>query len=148
MSNSGRILNRFTKDIDVTDITLLISLRLLIIEFFRSLSSIANIAFGTPIVLVSFVPLGVLYYAIQKYYISTSRQLKRLDSVSRSPIYSHFSETVNGCSSIRAYKASNRFIAESNRKVDVNHSCYYASVVSSRWLTVRLEFLGLTSSKL
>ncbi|CAG2181441.1 unnamed protein product, partial [Oppiella nova] len=67
---------------------------------------------------------------------------KRLDSVSRSPIYSHFSETVTGASSIRAYGAIQRFIEESNRKVDENHSCYYSSVVSSRWLTVRLEFLG------
>jgi ATP-binding cassette subfamily C (CFTR/MRP) protein 1 len=135
-------LNRFSKDIDTTDITLLISLRLLIIELFRAFATLVIIAMGTPIVLISFIPLGILYYAIQKYYISTSRQLKRLDSASRSPIYSHFSETVTGASSIRAYNATQRFVSESNRKVDANHSCYYASLVSSRWLTVRLEFLG------
>ncbi|CAG2122437.1 unnamed protein product, partial [Medioppia subpectinata] len=108
----------------------------------RTCGLIANIALGTPVVLVAFLPLGILYYGIQKYYISTSRQLKRLESVSRSPIYSHFSETVAGASSIRAYGAIHRFIDESNRKVDINHTCYYPSVVSTRWLTVRLEFLG------
>ena len=135
-------MNRFSKDTDVTDITLLIALRTFVIELFRAMGSVVTIGMGIPIVLVAFIPLGIVYYGIQKYYISTSRQLKRLDSVSRSPIYSHFSETIAGVSSIRAYNAIERFIDESNRRVDENHCCYYASLVSSRWLTVRLEFLG------
>jgi ATP-binding cassette subfamily C (CFTR/MRP) protein 1 len=120
----------------------LISIRSLIIESFRALTTIIIIAIGTPLALISFIPLGILYYWIQKYYISTSRQLKRLESASRSPIYSHFSETVTGVSSIRSYNSMQRFVNELNQKVDVNHSCLYASLVSSRWLTVRLEFLG------
>lgn len=79
---------------------------------------------------------------LQKYYISTSRQLKRIDSTSRSPIYMHFSETLTGCTSIRAYGAEGRFIALSNLKTDINHSAYYPSLAASRWLSVRLEFLG------
>ncbi len=75
-------------------------------------------------------------------YISTSRQLKRIDSTSRFPIYNHFSETVNGATSIRAYGACDKFIQESDKRVDDNHMCYYPSFTASRWLAIRLEFLG------
>lgn len=52
--------------------------------------------------------MGIVYYFIQAFYLATSRQLKRIESVSRSPIYSHFGETVSGQSTIRAYGVQNR----------------------------------------
>lgn len=88
------------------------------------------------------VPIGLLYYFIQRFYVATSRQLKRLESVSRSPIYSHFGETVSGVQAIRAYGQQERFINESEHKVDVNQICYYPSIISNRWLAVRLEMIG------
>lgn len=60
----------------------------------------------------------------------------------RSPIYSHFSETVQGASSIRAYGLSKKFIKECHRRIDTNNSCYYPSSAATRWLTVRIGFLG------
>lgn len=45
-----------------------------------------------------------------QYYRRTSRELQRLDSISRSPVYNHFSETLNGVDSVRAYGVSDRFI--------------------------------------
>ena len=87
-------------------------------------------------------PLAVIYYLIQRIYISSSRQLKRIESTTRSPIYNHFSETVNGSASIRAYGVSDKFIDESNKRVDDNHICYYPSFTAARWLAIRLEFLG------
>merc|ERR1719346_847467 len=88
------------------------------------------------------VPLAILYWLVQRFYIPTSRQLKRIESTTRSPIYVHFSETVNGASSIRAYGVSERFIEESKRKVDNNLSFYFASLVANRWLGWCLESLG------
>ncbi|CAG2106437.1 unnamed protein product [Medioppia subpectinata] len=75
-------------------------------------------------------------------YIRTSRQLKRIESTTRSPIYSHFSETVSGSASIRAYGVSHQFIQECNRRIDENHMCYYPSIMASQWLAIRLELLG------
>lgn len=88
------------------------------------------------------MPIGVLYYFIQRFYVATSRQLKRLESVSRSPIYSHFGESVTGTQTIRAYGVQNRFISESEAKVDFNQVCYYPSIIANRWLAVRLEMVG------
>ena len=78
----------------------------------------------------------------QKLYVTTSRQLKRLDAITRSPIFSHFSETITGSSTIRAYNATARFEQQSNSKINLNNKCYWLSVIGSRWLGLRLDFLG------
>ena len=75
-------------------------------------------------------------HIFQRFYVATSRQLKRLESVSRSPIYSHFGETVQGASTIRAYKQEEKFISDSESKVDENQIAYYPSIVSNRWVLV------------
>ncbi|KAK7086872.1 Canalicular multispecific organic anion transporter 1 [Halocaridina rubra] len=78
----------------------------------------------------------------KKLYVASSRQLKRIESVSRSPIYSHFQETIQGSSTIRAYNKQHEFITESDKKVDFNQICNYPSVMANRWLAIRLEFIG------
>lgn len=75
-----------------------------------------------------------LFFFHQKFYVATSRQLKRLESVSRSPIYSHFGETITGAVTIRAFGQEARFIHDSQTKVDLNQICYYPSIVSNRCL--------------
>jgi len=101
--SNRRILNRFSKDVDTADTGILFSIRLLFIQSFRTIVSFIMISLETPIILAVVLPLAIVYYIFQRIYISTSRQLKRIDSTSRSPIYNHFSETVNGTSSIRAF---------------------------------------------
>jgi hypothetical protein len=59
------------------------------------------IGLGAPIVLLVFIPLGFVYRIVMRYYLSTSRELKRLDAVSRSPIFSFFGETLSGLAVIR-----------------------------------------------
>ncbi|XP_039402379.1 canalicular multispecific organic anion transporter 1 isoform X3 [Mauremys reevesii] len=78
----------------------------------------------------------------KRYYVSTSRQLRRLDSITRSPIYSHFGETVSGLSVIRAYGHQERFLQHNDRIMDMNQKSVYSWIVSNRWLAVRLEFVG------
>ncbi|XP_054723431.1 multidrug resistance-associated protein 1-like [Uloborus diversus] len=140
----GRILNRFSKDIDTADMTIRFNMRMLLIQSFRALSTVIIISMETPFFIVICLPLAVLYYFLQKFYIPTSRQLKRLESTTRSPIYSHFSETVTGASCIRAYGAQKIFMCQSNELVDGNNETYYPSLGASRWLSIRLEFLGYT----
>jgi ABC-type multidrug transport system fused ATPase/permease subunit len=77
------------------------------------------------------------YLFIQKYYLRTSRELKRLDSVSRSPIYAHFQESLSGISTIRAYGQTNRFALENEWRVDANLRAFFPSISANRWLAVR-----------
>lgn len=100
------------------------------------------IAASTPEFLILVIPLGIVYIVYQKYYLRTSRELKRLDSVSRSPIYAHFQESLGGVSTIRAYRQQARFIMENEWRVDANLRAYFPSVSANRWLAVRLEFIG------
>lgn len=88
------------------------------------------------------IPLGAIYLYIQRYYLRTSRELKRLDSVSRSPIYAHFQESLGGISTIRAYRQQDRFALENEWRVDANLRAYFPSINANRWLAVRLEFIG------
>uniref|UniRef100_A0A1I8M691 ABC-type glutathione-S-conjugate transporter n=2 Tax=Musca domestica TaxID=7370 RepID=A0A1I8M691_MUSDO len=138
----GRIVNRFSKDMDTVDNILPLNLRVVITQAYSVLATIVVISMSTPIFLAVIIPIAFLYYFAQRFYVATSRQLMRLESVSRSPIYSHFGETVTGVSTIRAYAVQDRFIDESDNKVDKNQICKYPSLIANRWLAIRLEMVG------
>uniref|UniRef100_A0A3B3WE55 ATP-binding cassette, sub-family C (CFTR/MRP), member 3 n=1 Tax=Poecilia mexicana TaxID=48701 RepID=A0A3B3WE55_9TELE len=138
----GRIINRFSKDIYVIDEALPSTVLMFLGTFFVSLSTMIVIISSTPIFAVVIAPLAFIYVFVQRFYVATSRQLKRLESVSRSPIYSHFSETITGSSVIRAYGRHTAFVLMSDMKVDENQKSYYPGIVSNRWLGVRIEFIG------
>ncbi|KAG9510799.1 Multidrug resistance-associated protein 1 [Fragariocoptes setiger] len=139
---SGRIMNRFSKDVDTMDSTIRFNVRLLILIALRSITSLILISVGSAYILIPVIPIVILYFLFQIFYVATSRQLKRIESMTKSPIYSHFGETVAGTSSIRAYGVTQQFILESNHRINVNNSSYYISFTAARWLAVRLEILG------
>ena len=87
----------------------------------------------------------LLFIFRQRVYVATSRQLKRIESVSRSPIYSHYLETINGASTIRAYSQKQRFIQDNFYRTDENQVAYYSTISSNRWGKVLFaeEFLEL-----
>ncbi|KAJ3040828.1 hypothetical protein HDV00_010443 [Rhizophlyctis rosea] len=138
----GRIMNRFSKDQWVVDEVLTRTFMGYFRTLFYVLSVLAVNAIGSPLFLAFVIPLGLLYMYFQRFYLTTSRELKRLDSTSRSPVYAHFSETLGGVSTIRAYSQEARFIRSNEHKVDYNMRAYYPSISSNRWLAIRLEFIG------
>ncbi|KAM9035584.1 multidrug resistance-associated protein 1 isoform X2 [Sarcophilus harrisii] len=88
-------------------------------------------------------PIGqIINRFTKRYYIASSRQIRRLAGASRSPIISHFSETLSGASTIRAFGHQQRFISQNRDVVNENLVCFYNNIISNRWLSVRLEFLG------
>jgi len=138
----GRIINRFSRDIDVIDSMIPHTARTFVSCMFRVIAAIAIISWTIPKILIPFAFVLVIYYFIQKLYVTTSRQLKRLESITRSPIYSHFSETITGTSTIRAFDACERFTEQSNAQIHLSNTCYWLSIIGYRWLGLRLDFLG------
>ncbi|VDM94999.1 unnamed protein product [Thelazia callipaeda] len=92
--------------------------------------------------LIGCVVTAFIIMIVPRFYISTSRQLKRLESAARSPIYSHFQESIQGAVSIRAYQCIDRFVHGSQSLLDNNILIQYHSLVANRWLAVRLELIG------
>ncbi|XP_066291273.1 multidrug resistance-associated protein 1-like isoform X9 [Branchiostoma lanceolatum] len=138
----GRILNRFASDIYTVDRVIAERLNVFLRCLFGAISCVIVITMSTPIIATVLLPLGILYFFVQRFYVATSRQLKRIESISRSPIYSHFGETVQGTSTIRAYDREQQFFFQNQAKVDENQVAYYPMIVSNRWLALRLEFVG------
>ncbi|KAK3940375.1 hypothetical protein QBC46DRAFT_127013 [Diplogelasinospora grovesii] len=139
---AGRILNRFSSDIYRVDEVLARTFNMLFTNLARSGFTLVVISVSTPAFVALIIPLSAMYIWIQRYYLRTSRELKRLDSVSRSPIYAHFQESLGGISTIRAYRQHQRFELENEWRVDANLRAYFPSISANRWLAVRLEFLG------
>ncbi|KAL8951041.1 MAG: hypothetical protein Q9222_002955 [Ikaeria aurantiellina] len=139
---TGRILNRFSSDIYRVDEVLARTFNMLFVNTVRALFTLVLIAASTPAFIALILPLGGVYLYIQRYYLRTSRELKRLDSISRSPIYAHFQESLGGITTIRAYRQQQRFSLENEWRVDENLRAYFPSISANRWLAVRLEFIG------
>ncbi|KAI0233416.1 hypothetical protein L0F63_003025, partial [Massospora cicadina] len=142
----GRIVNRFSKDQSTIDETLPRSFGGYVGTLMRVSFVVLVVSFSTAPFLALVALLGWVYYSIQRYYLATSRELKRLDSVSRSPIFAHFQETLAGAASIRAYQQQPRFVAESEERLEANLRAYYPSVSLNRWLALRhpgRPYLGL-----
>ncbi|PKU36984.1 canalicular multispecific organic anion transporter 1 [Limosa lapponica baueri] len=139
---TGRIVNRFAKDIFTIDETIPMSFRSWLSCFMAIISTLLMISLATPFFALVIIPLSIFYYFVLRFYVSTSRQLRRLDSVTRSPIYSHFGETVSGLSVIRAYGHQERFLQQNESTMDINQKTVYSWIISNRWLAIRLEFVG------
>ncbi|XP_046577436.1 multidrug resistance-associated protein 1-like isoform X2 [Haliotis rubra] len=139
---TGRIVNRFSQDMDTIDTRMPSLVEYAGNTMFQVLSSIIVISYTTPIFLVVVIPLVILYAFIQRFYVTTSRQLKRLESKARSPIYNHFGETLSGASVIRSFQAQSRFIKESEDRVDTNQRFSSYAFGALRWQGVRLEVIG------
>ncbi|KAL8420183.1 hypothetical protein RB594_003095 [Gaeumannomyces avenae] len=139
---AGRILNRFSSDIYRVDEVLARTFNMLFVNLAKSGFTLVVISISVPPFIALIIPLALMYYGIQRYYLRTSRELKRLDSISRSPIYAHFQESLGGISTIRAYRHQPRFELESQWRVDANLRAYFPSISANRWLAIRLEFIG------
>ncbi|KAL6451454.1 YCF1 Metal resistance protein YCF1 [Candida maltosa Xu316] len=138
----GRILNRFSNDIYKVDEVIGRVFNMFISNSIKVFISILVISYSTWQFIFLVLPLGVLYIYYQQYYLRTSRELRRLDSVSRSPIFANFQETLSGVGTIRAYGKEERFRFLNQTRVDQNMGAYHPAINANRWLAVRLEFLG------
>ncbi|KAG0282510.1 Multidrug resistance-associated protein 1 [Linnemannia gamsii] len=138
----GRIVNRFSTDMDNLDSELPNNVTDVYYFLTIVLGTVIVISFNLPIFLALVPFLLFFYFWVQVYYMRTSRALKRIHMISKSPLYQHFAETLAGVSTIRAMRCHPRFSADNAKKSDKSANAYWAYITANRWLSVRLEFLG------
>ncbi|KAJ2084410.1 Transporter of the ATP-binding cassette (ABC) [Coemansia sp. RSA 988] len=138
----GRLINRFSKDMETIDQSLSSSLAIFITELTASLAILVVISVITPAFIVGAIIIAVTYWIIGVLYLSTSREIKRFESVTKSPIYTHFGETLNGVSTIRAYGQEARFKKTNYSKIDDNIRPFIYMWGANRWLSIRVDLAG------
>ncbi|GET88665.1 ATP-binding cassette protein subfamily C, member 2, putative [Leishmania tarentolae] len=138
----GRILNRFSRDVDVADNTLPMSM-LQMMNCLCSIFSSFLVTFSAqPIVIVVLVPCVYLYYRIMVFYNSANREIRRTSSVVKSPLFSLLGEALTGSATITAYHRASTVMQEALRRLDLVYSCSILENMANRWLGVRVEFLS------
>ncbi|KAL0721101.1 hypothetical protein Bca4012_035700 [Brassica carinata] len=138
----GRIINRFAKDLGDIDRTVAVFVNMFMGQVSQLLSTVVLIGIVSTLSLWAIMPLLVLFYGAYLYYQNTAREVKRMDSITRSPVYAQFGEALNGLSTIRAYKAYDRMAEINGRSMDNNIRFTLVNMSANRWLGIRLETLG------
>lgn len=111
-------------------------------QLFSVIGVIVIISSVTPYFTISLIPVIAFYVQQQKFFTKTYRELKRLDSVSRSPLYALLGETLDGIVTIRAYHAERTLLSRIRSMLDVQQNAYFLTFASQCWLGVRLELVG------
>ncbi|CAG8557324.1 8544_t:CDS:10, partial [Ambispora gerdemannii] len=138
----GRIMNRFSKDMETIDQELSPVIVFLLYSCIATASVIFVISCVIPQFLIAGAFIAAIYVVIGAFYIATSRDLKRLESVNRSPIYAAFGETIIGVSTIRAFGAEKRLIKKMLNLVDGNNRPFIFNWSCNRWLHIRVDIAG------
>jgi ABC-type multidrug transport system fused ATPase/permease subunit len=100
---TGRIVNRFAKDTDEADLVLPLTIKDFMLQAMNITGVGIVLSIVSPVMIAVMLQLVVMLFLVQKLYVKTSRQLKRLLSICRSPINSHLEETLSGLSTVRAF---------------------------------------------
>nr|XP_011732134.1 multidrug resistance-associated protein 4 isoform X5 [Macaca nemestrina] len=135
----GRILNRFSKDIGHLDDLL----PLTVLDFIQTLLQVVGVVSVAvaviPWIAIPLVPLGIVFIFLRRYFLETSRDVKRLESTTRSPVFSHLSSSLQGLWTIRAYKAEERCQELFDAHQDLHSEAWFLFLTTSRWFAVRLD---------
>lgn len=138
----GQLMNRFSKDIESVDQEVA-PVAIGVVHCLASIITIVIlISVITPAFLIAASVISVLYFLIGRFYINSSRDLKRLESVHRSPLYQQFGETLSGMTTIRAYGDERRFIRENLTKINTQHRPFIYLWAANRWLAFRVDVVG------
>lgn len=140
---TGRILNRFSKDLDEVDAQLPWTMESFLQNISRIIISLGIVAVMFPWFLIAVVPLFIVFFILNRYFRRSVRELKRLDGVTRSPIFTHLQATIQGLSTLHAFDKMGQFNERFRTLVDSNTLPFFMYFVSNRWLSVRLDMITI-----
>ncbi|KAM7539602.1 hypothetical protein Aperf_G00000028759 [Anoplocephala perfoliata] len=140
---TGRILNRFSSDVGTVDDGLPSILGILLDVIFSLLGSMVVSALALPAIVILCLPLLFVYWSVQRIYRAAARDLRRLSSINRSPLYAHFTETISGLVVIRGLRKETDFQASVRSRLNAQTRCKLAGLAASAWLDLRLQMIAL-----
>uniref|UniRef100_A0A8C8HBE8 Multidrug resistance-associated protein 4 n=1 Tax=Oncorhynchus tshawytscha TaxID=74940 RepID=A0A8C8HBE8_ONCTS len=135
----GRILNRFSKDISQLDFMLPNTFVDFSQSILQNIGVVVVAASVMPWILIPVVPLLIIFLFLRRYFLQTSRDVKRLESTTRSPVFSHLSSSLQGLWTIRAFGAEERFQNTFDAHQDLHSESWFLFLVTSRWFALRLD---------
>ncbi|XP_033646525.1 ATP-binding cassette sub-family C member 9-like [Asterias rubens] len=138
----GRVLNRFSSDTSTIDQRLGATMSGFLSFTISCAAAVLVNAIITWYFIIALTPVFFLYVLLMKVFIATSRDIQRLDSISKSPVYAHFSESLGGLSTIRAYQQEKRFQGAIIKKIECSNLTFMYLNTGNRWLGTRLDLIG------
>ncbi|XP_051160133.1 probable multidrug resistance-associated protein lethal(2)03659 [Leptopilina boulardi] len=139
-NSSGRVLNRFSKDMGAIDEILPSALIDCVQIGLSLLGIIVVVAISNYLLLIPTVIIGIIFYYLRVFYLATSRSVKRLEGVTRSPVFGHLNATLQGMTTIRAFQAEEILTKEFDHHQDLHSSAWFIFIASSRafgfWLDI------------
>ena len=140
----GRILNRFSADVGICDEALPLTIYDFSVGFFVAIGGVATAVAVLPFIVVALPPLIWYFGRLRKTFVATTRELKRLEGISRSPIFAMASESLNGIVTIRANDKVDYFRNKFEQVHDEHTRSYFAFVAVSRWFATKMDILSFT----
>ncbi|XP_027391375.1 LOW QUALITY PROTEIN: multidrug resistance-associated protein 4-like [Bos indicus x Bos taurus] len=137
----GRILNHFSKDIGHMDDLLPLIFQDFIQAFLLVIGVVGVMVAVIPWIAIPVIPLGTAFFFLQRYFSETSRDIKRLECATRSPVFSHLASSLRGVWTIRAYKAEQSFQELFDAHQDLHSEAWFLLLTTSRWLAVYLDVI-------
>ncbi|GMT32179.1 hypothetical protein PFISCL1PPCAC_23476, partial [Pristionchus fissidentatus] len=137
----GRILNRFSKDVSTMDDTISMVFFEFVVGMLNFATIVGMIFLLNPWIVLPTLPLVAVFYLFRQVYLATSRDVKRLEATSRSPLYSHISALMNGLVTIRAFGCEETVLDKYHEMQNINVASFYLTISTSRWFAIWIDWL-------
>ncbi|XP_027413619.1 multidrug resistance-associated protein 4-like isoform X1 [Bos indicus x Bos taurus] len=138
---AGRILNRFSKDIGYMDDVLPSSFQKFMQTLLQVIGVVVVVVMVIPWIAIPVIPLGILFFFLRRYFLETSRDVKRLECSTQSSVFSHLASSLQGLWTIRAYKAEQRFQELFDLYQDLHSEAWFLLFTITRWFSLRLDII-------
>ncbi|KAG0351516.1 Canalicular multispecific organic anion transporter 1, partial [Mortierella sp. AD032] len=142
VTSSGKIVNRFSHDINSVDLELPLQFTNMLFITTMAISIFSFAIIATRWVIAIMVPMSFAYYWLGGFFLVSSRELKRLDLAARSPMYAHFGETLAGLVTIRAFNDTDRLAVQATALLDRSQTTAYLTNMTNRWLQIMIDQLS------